>query len=108
LSGDSKMKIMMQLVLILYGDEQIIINVSVWESVERLQHYVYKTFHTDFLKRRKEWFRSYGKVHTAMWWIPAGANPTIKEAIDKLDQLQQKGASREVFDFKNVFPMPSK
>ena len=42
-----------------YNDEQVIINVSVWETVESLEKFVYKTFHTDFLKRRKEWFHSY-------------------------------------------------
>ena len=36
-----------------YNDEQIIINVSVWESTETLEHYMYKTFHSEFLKRRK-------------------------------------------------------
>ena len=59
-----------------YNDEQVIINISVWQSVEDLEYYVYKTFHTDFLKRRREWFQTYGKVSTAMWWIPQGEFPT--------------------------------
>lgn len=89
-----------------YNNEQIIINVSVWDSVEDLGNYVFKTFHSDFLKRRKEWFHTYGKVHTAMWWIPAGQFPTVKEAVKKLDDLQKNGASQEVFNFRHKFPKP--
>jgi hypothetical protein len=37
-----------------YDDEQIIINVSVWESIETLENYMYNTFHAEFLRRRKE------------------------------------------------------
>jgi len=89
-----------------YNDEQIIINVSVWDSIETLQSFVFKTFHSDFLKRRKEWFHTYGKVHTAMWWIPAGQFPTVEDAVKKLDDLQKNGPSQEVFNFRNKFSKP--
>lgn len=89
-----------------YDDEQVIINVSVWDSVETLGNYVFKTFHTDFLRRRKDWFKSYGNVATAMWWIPKGQFPTVEEAVEKLDYLKKNGASNIVFDFKTKFPPP--
>ncbi|TPG34102.1 DUF3291 domain-containing protein [Flavobacterium pectinovorum] len=89
-----------------YNDEQIIVNVSVWEDIETLEHYMYKTFHSDFLKRRKEWFLKFGKAATAMWWIPKGHIPTLEEAVEKLDYLQQNGPSHLVFDFKNKFSAP--
>lgn len=89
-----------------YHDEQVIINVSVWESIETLEHFMYKTFHSDFLKRRKEWFQTFGKAYTAMWWIPEGHFPTMKEAIDKLDYLQKNRASPAVFDFRKKFLPP--
>ena len=89
-----------------YNDEQVIINVSVWESIETFENYVFKTFHTEFLKRRREWFQSYGKAYTAMWWIPEGQFPTIEEAVAKLDYLQQHGASELVFDFRKKFAPP--
>jgi hypothetical protein len=91
-----------------YNDEQIIINISVWESIEALENFMYKTFHSNFLKRRKEWFQAFGKVSTAMWWIPKGQVPTIEEAVEKLDYLQKNGSSELVFDFKNKFPVPIK
>ncbi len=89
-----------------YNDEQVIINISVWENIETLERFMYKTLHSDFLKRRKEWFQKFGKAYFAMWWVPEGHYPTIQEAVDKLDYLQKNGASNLVFDFKNKYPMP--
>lgn len=86
-----------------YKDDQIIINVSVWKSIEALEQYVFKTFHADFLKRRREWFQAYGKVYTALWWVPEGVVPTMQEAVNKLDYLQKNGPSEFAFDFKNKF-----
>ena len=89
-----------------YNDEQIIVNVSVWENIETLEHYMYKTFHSEFLRRRKEWFQKFGKAATAMWWIPKGHIPTLEEAVEKLDYLQKNGPSELFFDFKNKFSVP--
>ena len=89
-----------------YNDEQVIINISVWQSIEALEHFMYKTFHSDFLKRRKEWFQKFGKAYTAMWWIKEGEYPTIEEAVEKLDHLQQHGHSETVFDFRNKYLPP--
>jgi hypothetical protein len=89
-----------------YNDEQVIINISVWQSIETLEDFIYKTFHTEFLKRRKEWFQSYGKAYTAMWWIPQGQFPPIQEAIEKLDYYQKNGPSELVFDFRNKYLSP--
>ena len=89
-----------------YHDEQVIINISVWDNVETLQHFVYNSMHTEFLKKRKEWFHSFGKVFTAMWWIKEGDFPSIDEAKDKLAELQKRGPSPSVFDFRIQFPQP--
>lgn len=87
-----------------YEDVQVLINVSVWETIEDLEFFVYRTFHTDFLRRRKQWFQSYGKAFTAMWWIEAGHFPTIEEATYRLDYLQKNGPSAFAFDFKQKYP----
>jgi hypothetical protein len=86
-----------------YQNEQILVNISVWESIESLETFTYKTFHTDFLKRRKEWFELFGKAYYALWWISKGQFPTIQEAVDKLGYLQKNGATEAVFDFKTIF-----
>ncbi len=90
-----------------YNDEQIIINVSVWESIEDLENFMYKTFHSDFLKRRKEWFHRFGKAYTAMWWVESGQFPSLQEAVDNLDYLIKFGPTQKVFDFKAKFPKPN-
>ena len=84
-----------------YNDEQVIINISVWQNIESLENFMYKTLHVEFLKRRKEWFHTFGKVYMAMWWISNGKFPAIREATEKLEWLQEHGPSELVFDFKN-------
>jgi ribosomal protein S18 acetylase RimI-like enzyme len=89
-----------------YDDEQVIINISVWQRIELLENFVFKSLHTDFLRRRKEWFQNFGTISTAMWWIETERFPTVIEAVDKLSYLQKNGATDLVFDFKNKFPPP--
>jgi len=89
-----------------FNDEQVIINVSVWEDIESLENFTYKTFHTDFLKRRKEWFFKYGKAHFALWWIKAGNYPSIEDSMERLKCLQLNGASKKAFNFKDKFAQP--
>src|SRR5688572_21266303 len=38
-------------------DPTLLINMSVWTGVEALFEFVYRTDHTPFLVRRREWFR---------------------------------------------------
>ena len=89
-----------------FNDERIIVNMSVWENIESLETFMYKTTHVEFLKRRREWFHRYGKVYTAMWWIEANQFPSIQQAIENLDYLEKHGPTEKVFDFKKKFPEP--
>jgi hypothetical protein len=38
-----------------FADDQILLNMSVWESVEALKSYVYQSGHRELLRRRREW-----------------------------------------------------
>lgn len=89
-----------------FNDEQIIINISVWKDIESLEQFTFKTFHTDFVKRRKEWFQTFGKAYFAMWWIEEGAFPSVEKAVQKLEYLQEHGPGQEVFNFRTKFPKP--
>jgi hypothetical protein len=88
-----------------YDDEMLIVNMSVWKTVEDLQQYVYRSAHSGMMKRRKEWF-SRMKVYMGMWWIPAGTTPTLDEAKEHLEYLQAHGESAYTFTFLKVFPPP--
>ncbi len=41
------------------GYDNLLINLSVWESVGDLKAYVYDSEHLDFVKKRKEWFEPF-------------------------------------------------
>jgi len=87
-----------------FNDQQIIINLSVWESVEALEAFTYKSLHTNFLKRRKEWFSNFGKPHFVLWWIEKGKYPSLEVAKNKLEFLQENGPTEKAFNFRMKFP----
>lgn len=76
-----------------------IINMSVWRSPEELRHFVYKTGHVEFLKRKKEWFHKLKHNHVVLWWIEEGHVPSLEEAESKLQLLQNEGESPDAFTF---------
>ena len=86
-----------------FTDPMIIVNMSVWENVEQLKNYVYKSLHVEVMRSRKEWFHLMKEAYYVLWWIPAGHMPTVEEAKIKLKLLQEKGPTAEAFDFKRPF-----
>jgi hypothetical protein len=87
-----------------YDDELILFNLSVWESVEDLRIFVYRTAHADVLRRKQEWFERLDYVHLALWWVPAGHRPSIDEAKKRLERIDKDGSTSFAFDFRIVFP----
>ncbi len=90
-------------VIQVYDDPLIIFNMSVWEDIESLKNYVYRSEHLDFFIKRKNWFQKLDQPHMALWWIVEGHIPTVNEAKSKLSMLGQAGDSSEAFTFKKVF-----
>lgn len=90
-----------------YEDERIAINLSVWESVEALKDFAFRTEHRDFLRRRGEWFEPMADAYLALWWVPVGTVPTIDDAVDRLERLRKDGPSPDVFTFRASFPPPN-
>ncbi len=86
-----------------YADERIIVNMTVWESVEALHDYAYYSDHTDFFRRRAEWFEKMETPILVLWWIPAGHIPTVEEAKTRLDYLTAHGPTPYAFTFKKRF-----
>ena len=62
-------------------DDRILVNMSVWETIESLRHYVYKTVHAELLRQRHEWFEKFTGVYTALWWVPARHRPGLDGAV---------------------------
>lgn len=89
-----------------FNDEQVIMNISVWKDIESLEDFIYRSYHSDFLKRKKQWFQKYGEAHMVLWWIKKGNYPSIKESIERLNCLQLNGATQNAFNFKQRFSRP--
>ncbi len=86
-----------------YEDERVIVNMSVWESVDALYQYAYYSDHTEIFRRRAEWFEKMTTPAAGLWWILAGHIPTVAEAKEKLEHLEQYGATPQAFTFKKRF-----
>ena len=52
-----------------FDDDRAIINMSVWESIEQLAEFVYRSGHVDVMRRRREWFERI-RLYLALWWVP--------------------------------------
>ena len=86
-----------------FADPRLLVNVSVWESVDALRAYVYRSRHGRFFARRGEWFEKMDTAHLALWWIPGGALPTLEEAKARLDMVAERGDSPEAFTFAQIY-----
>ena len=89
-----------------FDDDFIIVNMSVWESLEDLRAYVYKSAHTAVMRRRREWFEQFERTFVALWWVEAGYLPTVGQAKQRLLHLEAHGPTAEVFTFKQPFAPP--
>jgi hypothetical protein len=89
-----------------FEDERMVINMSVWESLDALGQFVYRSAHVAPLRDRQKWFEAMDGPILALWWIPAGHIPTVAEAIDRLQLLKQHGSTPEAFTFRKPFPSP--
>jgi len=89
-----------------FGDDRILVNLSVWETIEALGVFVFASQHNEALHRRREWFERMAEPHLAMWWIPAGTTPTVEEAERRLATVRERGPSPDAFTLREPFPAP--
>ena len=86
-------------------DPFIIVNMSVWESIEALRNFAYESDHA--FRDRAKWFERMGKPHYCLWWIPVGHIPTLAEGRERLRHYQSNGATPYSFWFTQPFPQPA-
>jgi hypothetical protein len=87
-------------------DDRILVNLSLWESLETLWAFTYASRHLDMLRRRREWFHRMADAHLALWWVQAGHIPTVAEAVARLELLRRRGPSPDAFTLREPFPAP--
>ena len=87
-------------------DERLLINLTVWTDVESLQHFVTRSGHGMYLRRRREWFEKAAEPTNVMWWIEEGHVPDLEEAAARLTHLRRHGPTADAFDLVDLFPPP--
>ena len=85
----------------IYNDPMIIVNMSVWADHQSLWDFVYDDDHRSILRRRREFFERMTEAFTVLWWVPAGHEPTVAEARERLDHLRANGPSEHAFGLKD-------
>jgi hypothetical protein len=88
-----------------YEDERMMVNMSVWGSIEELRRFVYTSGHTGVMRHRKEWFERL-ETYLVLWWVPKGHEPTVEEAKERLEHLTEHGATPHAFTFRASFEQP--
>lgn len=93
---------------IAYNDDPfVIVNMSVWNSLEALRDFAYKSDHVKVFRQRASWFEKMSKPSYCLWWIPAGHTPTVAEGRERLEYYQKHGATPYSFWFSQHFPQPA-
>lgn len=89
------------------GDDMMVVNFTVWESIDALFEFTYRSDHAEVYRRRREWFDHLGYPYLVLWWVPAGHIPSLEEADARLDHLIAKGPTPHAFNFKQRFHAPA-
>jgi len=93
---------------IAYNDDPfVVVNMSVWDSLESLRTFVYRSDHIKVFRDRAKWFEKMDKPNYCLWWVPIGHIPTVAEGRERLEHYQQYGSSPFSFWFSQPFPEPA-
>jgi heme-degrading monooxygenase HmoA len=85
------------------SDQRIIVNMSVWENLDSLQAFVYKSNHREVLMRRREWFENMKQMVVGLWYVPIHSFPSVEDARFRLKYLREHGPTPFCFSFSNKF-----
>ena len=58
------------------------------------------------MRHRRQWFEKL-ETSLALWWVPAGQEPTIEEAKERLAHLEADGPTAHAFTFRASFEHPA-
>jgi heme-degrading monooxygenase HmoA len=89
-----------------FDDDMLIVNMSVWESIEALAEFVYRSAHRDVMRRRRQWFEQPADAHMVLWWIPAETVPALSDAQCRFETLRRDGPSPDAFTFRSPYAPP--
>lgn len=84
------------------GDAEMIANLSIWDDVASLGHYVFNTLHARFYEKGTNWFMPMKTPHFVMWPVAGDHIPDLFEAMDRLNHLRENGASDHAYGWDFV------
>lgn len=90
----------------IFGDEWLIVNMSVWRDSDALTAFMYQGQHREVLGRRYEWFERVQEVMATLWWVEAGYRPTVRDAEERLLHVREHGPTPKAFTLRTSFPPP--
>jgi Domain of unknown function (DUF3291) len=108
---------------LLRDDPLIQPQLSLWTDMNSLRHFVFKSGHAMYFKRKKEWFHPPTPdmiPYSVCWWHAMRCTtttnassfqpPSLKEAFDRCHHLKVHGPTEYAFDFAThaKFPMPTR
>lgn len=86
-----------------FEEPQILLNMSVWETLESLYDFTYRSDHLTPFRNRRQWFTRMEGAHLVLWWLPADQLPSPEQARERFDLLNRIGPSPNAFTFKHPF-----
>ncbi len=60
-----------------YDDPLILVNMSLWATVDEFVAFAYASQHRDVMTQRRRWFERFDGPFVALWWAPAGHIPSV-------------------------------
>ena len=87
------------------GSAGLVVNLSVWESLEALDRFVHDAPHVQALRQRRSWFARHPEATNVLWWVPEGHRPRLAEAAERLRHLRAYGSTPYAFSAAVPFPV---
>lgn len=85
------------------GHGEVVVTLSVWENVDALRQYVFRSAHALFMQQRTRWFEPIGGFTTALWWVPDGTQPSVADALERLQHLRRHSPMAQAFSLGQQF-----
>lgn len=90
-----------------FDDPRLLINQSVWRSIEAFTAFVYRSAHVQLIKARADWFEKMDGPQQALWWVRAGHLPSPEEGRDRMQHLIDHGPGATAFSVARPFDPPA-
>ena len=80
----------------------VVMTLSVWETVNQLEQFVWNTVHKQIYNGKDQWFNHMESHSLVMWNVDQGHEPTLEEAKERLDHLNRYGDTDHAFGWSHL------